>query len=41
MRKLLGDRIDLMQVHNLVDVRTHLDTLRRLEARGPRALSSA
>jgi diketogulonate reductase-like aldo/keto reductase len=27
MRKLRVDRIDLMQVHNLVDVETHLDTL--------------
>lgn len=28
MRKLRADPIDLMQVHNLVDVDTHLDTLR-------------
>jgi diketogulonate reductase-like aldo/keto reductase len=28
MRKLRVDRVDLMQVHNLVDARTHLDTLR-------------
>jgi diketogulonate reductase-like aldo/keto reductase len=27
MRKLRADTIDLMQVHNLVDVETHLDTL--------------
>ncbi|MGH7517691.1 MAG: aldo/keto reductase [Gemmatimonadales bacterium] len=27
MRKLRADPIDLMQVHNLLDVRTHLDTL--------------
>ena len=27
MRKLRANRIDLMQVHNLVDVETHLDTL--------------
>jgi diketogulonate reductase-like aldo/keto reductase len=27
MRKLRADPIDLMQVHNLVDVATHLDTL--------------
>lgn len=28
MKKLRVDRIDLMQVHNLVDAETHLDTLR-------------
>ena len=28
MRKLRVDRLDLMQVHNMVDARTHLDTLR-------------
>jgi diketogulonate reductase-like aldo/keto reductase len=28
MRKLRVERVDLMQVHNLVDVETHLDTLR-------------
>ena len=28
MQKLGVDRVDLMQVHNLVDARTHLDTLR-------------
>lgn len=28
MRKLRADPLDLMQVHNLVDVDTHLDTLR-------------
>ncbi|HTV02605.1 MAG TPA: aldo/keto reductase, partial [Luteitalea sp.] len=28
MRKLRDARIELMQVHNLVDWRTHLDTLR-------------
>lgn len=28
MRKLRADPVDLMQVHNLVDVDTHLDTLR-------------
>jgi aryl-alcohol dehydrogenase-like predicted oxidoreductase len=27
MRKLRSDPVDLMQVHNLVDVNTHLDTL--------------
>jgi diketogulonate reductase-like aldo/keto reductase len=27
LRKLRTDRVDLMQVHNLVDVETHLDTL--------------
>jgi diketogulonate reductase-like aldo/keto reductase len=27
MRKLRASRVDLMQVHNLVDVETHLDTL--------------
>jgi diketogulonate reductase-like aldo/keto reductase len=34
MRKLRVDRIDLMQVHNLVDTSTHLDTLRRWKADG-------
>jgi len=34
MRKLRVDRIDLMQVHNLVDTATHLDTLRRWKAEG-------
>jgi len=34
MRKLCVDRIDLMQVHNLVDTTTHLDTLRRWKAEG-------
>jgi len=34
MRKLRTDRIDLMQVHNLVDVATHLATLRRWKAEG-------
>jgi diketogulonate reductase-like aldo/keto reductase len=29
MRLLRSDRIDLMQIHNLVDWRTHLQTLRR------------
>jgi diketogulonate reductase-like aldo/keto reductase len=28
LRKLRADPIDLLQVHNLLDVRTHLDTLR-------------
>jgi diketogulonate reductase-like aldo/keto reductase len=32
MRKLRVDRIDLMQVHNLIDAATHLDTLRRWKA---------
>jgi len=32
MRKLRVDRIDLMQVHNLVDAATHLDTLRQWKA---------
>jgi diketogulonate reductase-like aldo/keto reductase len=31
-RKLRVDRIDLMQVHNLVDAAIHLDTLRRWKA---------
>ena len=34
MRKLGTGRIDLMQVHNLVDVATHLATLRRWKADG-------
>ena len=34
MRKLRVDRVDLMQVHNLVDAATHLDTLRRWKAEG-------
>ena len=34
MRKLRVDRIDLMQVHNLVDAATHLDTLRGWKAEG-------
>ncbi len=28
MRKLRDERIELMQIHNLLDWRTHLDTLR-------------
>ena len=34
MRKLRADPIDLMQVHNLVDVATHLDTLRGWKREG-------
>jgi len=34
MRKLRADVIDLMQVHNLVDVHTHLDTLRGWKKEG-------
>ncbi len=34
MRLLRVDRLDLMQVHNLVDARTHLDTLRGWKADG-------
>jgi diketogulonate reductase-like aldo/keto reductase len=34
MRKLRADPIDLMQVHNLVDVDTHLDTLRKWKRDG-------
>jgi len=34
MRLLRTERIDLMQVHNLVDWRTHLDTLKRWKAAG-------
>ncbi len=33
-RRLRAQRMDLMQVHNLVDYRTHLDTLRRWKAEG-------
>jgi aryl-alcohol dehydrogenase-like predicted oxidoreductase len=34
MRKLRADPIDLMQVHNLVDAATHLDTLRGWKREG-------
>jgi diketogulonate reductase-like aldo/keto reductase len=34
MRKLRVERLDLMQVHNLVDVQTHLATLRDWKAAG-------
>jgi diketogulonate reductase-like aldo/keto reductase len=34
LRKLRVERIDLMQVHNLVDVTTHLDTLRAWKREG-------
>ena len=34
MKKLRVDRLDLMQVHNLVDVGTHLQTLREWKAAG-------
>ena len=34
MRKLNVSQVDLMQVHNLVDVRTHLETLREWKAAG-------
>jgi diketogulonate reductase-like aldo/keto reductase len=34
MRKLGVKRIDLMQVHNLIDVETHLDTLAEWKRRG-------
>ncbi len=34
LRKLRASRIDLMQVHNLVDVQTHLATLRDWKAAG-------
>jgi diketogulonate reductase-like aldo/keto reductase len=34
LRKLRTRNIDLMQVHNLVDVRTHLDTLREWKREG-------
>jgi diketogulonate reductase-like aldo/keto reductase len=34
MRKLRVRRLDLMQVHNLVDVETHLETLRRWKEDG-------
>lgn len=34
MRKLRADPIDLMQVHNLVDVETHLDTLNQWKKEG-------
>jgi diketogulonate reductase-like aldo/keto reductase len=34
IRKLRATPIDLMQVHNLVDVDTHLDTLRQWKAEG-------
>jgi diketogulonate reductase-like aldo/keto reductase len=34
MRRLRVERLDLMQVHNLVDVQTHLATLREWKAAG-------
>jgi diketogulonate reductase-like aldo/keto reductase len=34
MRKLRVDRVDLMQVHNLVDTAVHLETLRRWKSEG-------
>jgi diketogulonate reductase-like aldo/keto reductase len=34
MKKLRVERLDLMQVHNLVDTGTHLDTLREWKAAG-------
>jgi len=34
MRRLHSERIDLMQIHNLVDWRTHLPTLRQWKAEG-------
>jgi len=34
MQKLRADPIDLMQVHNLVDVKTHLSTLREWKQQG-------
>jgi diketogulonate reductase-like aldo/keto reductase len=34
MRKLRVESVDLMQVHNLVDVETHLETLRRWKDEG-------
>jgi diketogulonate reductase-like aldo/keto reductase len=34
MRKLRDDRIELMQIHNLVDWRTHLETLRAWKREG-------
>ena len=34
LRKLHATRLDLMQVHNLVDVDTHLETLRRWKEQG-------
>lgn len=34
MRKLRAPRLDLLQVHNLLDWKVHLETLRALKARG-------
>jgi len=34
MRKMKRDKMDLMQVHNLVDYQTHLETLRRWKEEG-------
>lgn len=34
LRRLRTNTVDLMQVHNLVDVRTHLDTLREWKSQG-------
>ena len=41
MRLLRSDRIDLMQIHNLVDWRTQLATLRALEGRRAGSATSA
>lgn len=34
MRRLRTERLDLLQIHNLLDARTHLDTLRGLKREG-------
>jgi aryl-alcohol dehydrogenase-like predicted oxidoreductase len=34
LHNLRTERLDLLQVHNLLDVETHLDTLRELKAQG-------
>ena len=41
MRKLRVERLDLMQVHNLVDVQTHLATLRTGRRPGASATSAS
>ncbi len=41
LRKLRMERVDLMQVHNLVDVAAHLETLRAWKSGGACASSAS